>query len=59
MRETGSPQTATQNNAMRNNYVKPKIDKMQPNSKYRLCGNRDERINLIIKRTKLAKKEYN
>ena len=33
---------------MRNNYVKAKIDKMQQNSKCRLCGKRNEMINHII-----------
>ena len=33
---------------MRINYVKARIDKMQQNSRYRLCGDRDETINHII-----------
>ena len=39
---------AAQNNAIRTNYVKAKIDKTQQNSKYRFCGDRNETINCII-----------
>ena len=43
----------------RTNYIKAKIDKMQQNSKYRLCGNRDEIVNHIISKcSKLGQKEY-
>ena len=39
--------------------LKQKIDKIQQNSKCRLCGNRDETINHIISEcSKLAPKEY-
>ena len=58
-RETKSLLIAAQNNAMRNNCIKARIDKMQQNSKCRLCGDRDETINHIINEcSKLAQKEY-
>ena len=39
--------------------MKVRIDKMQQNSKYRLCGDRDETFNHIISEcSKLVKKEY-
>ena len=47
-RETESLQIAAQNNAVRTNHIKARIDKTQQNSKCRLCGNRDETINHII-----------
>ena len=44
---------------MRTNHIKARIHKMQQNSKYRLCGDRDETINHIIREcSKLAQKEY-
>ena len=43
---------------MRTNHIKARIDKMQQNSKCRLCGNRDETINHISECSKLAQKEY-
>ena len=46
--ETESLLKAAQNNAIRTNYIKARIDKMQQNSKCRLCGERDETINPII-----------
>ena len=46
-RETESLLIAAQNNAIRTNHIKERIDKMQQNSKCRLCGNRDETINHI------------
>ena len=50
---------AAQNNAIRTNYIKARIDKMQQNSKYMLYGDRDEMINdMIIECNKLAQKEY-
>ena len=56
-RETES--IATQNNAIRTNHIKARIDKTQQNSKCRLCGDRDETINHIISEcSKLAQKEY-
>ena len=38
-----------QNNAIRTNYIKAKIDNTQQNSKCRFCCDRDETINYIIK----------
>ena len=59
-RETESLLIAAQNNAIRTNHIKARIDKTQQNSKCRLCGDRDETINHIISEChKLAKKEYN
>ncbi len=47
-RETESLLIAAQNNAIRTKHIKARIDKTQQNSKCRLCGDRDETINLII-----------
>ena len=47
-RETESLLIAAQNNAIRTNQIKARIDKTQQNSKFRLCGDRDETINHII-----------
>ena len=47
-RETESLLIAAQNNAIRTNHIKARIDKTQQNSKCRLCGERDETINHII-----------
>ena len=45
-----------QNNSIRNNYIKPRIDKVQQNSK---CGYRDEMINHIISKCKkVEQREY-
>ena len=41
-RETESLLIAAQNNAIRTNHIKARIDKTQQNSKCRLCGDRDE-----------------
>ena len=58
-RETESLLIAAQDNAIRTNHIKARIDKMQQNSKCRLCGDRDETINHIISEcSKLAQKEY-
>ena len=58
-RETESLLLAAQNNAIRTNHFKARIDKTQQNSKCRQCGDRDETINHIISEcTKLAQKEY-
>ena len=58
-RETESLLIAAQNNTMRTNHIKVRIDKMQQNSKCTLCGDRDETINHILSECdKLAKKEY-
>ena len=58
-RETESLLIAAQDNAIRTNHIKARIDKTQQNSKCRLCGDRDETINHIISEcSKLAQKEY-
>ena len=58
-RETESLLMAAQNSAIRTNHIKAKIDKTQQNSKFRLCGDRDETTNHIISEcSKLAQKEY-
>ena len=58
-RETESLPIAAQNNAVRTNHIKTRIDKLQQNSKCRLCGDRDEAINHVISEcTKLAQKDY-
>ena len=58
-RETESLIMAAQNSATRTTHIKARIDKMQQNSKCRLCGDRDETINHIISEcNKLALKEY-
>ena len=58
-RETESLLIAAQNNAVRTNHIKARIDKTQQNSNCTLCGNRNETINHIISEwSKLAQKEY-
>ena len=58
-RETESPLIAVQNNAIRTNKIKARIDTTQQNSKCRLCSDRDETINHIISEcSKLAQKEF-
>ena len=60
-RETESLLIAAQDNAVRTNHIKARIDKTQQkqNRKYRLCGDRDETINHIISKcSKLVQKEY-
>ena len=47
---------AAQDNAIRTNHIKARIDKTQQNSKCRLCGDRDETINHISECSKLAQK---
>ena len=47
-RETESLLIAAQDNAVRTNHIKARIDKTQQNGKRRLCGDRDETINHII-----------
>ena len=54
-RETESLLIAAQNNAIKTNYNKVKINNMQLNSECRLCGNKNIIINLII--SKLVEKE--
>ena len=58
-RETESLLKAAQDNTIRTNQIKARIDKTQQNSKCRLCGDRDETINHIISEcSKLAQQEY-
>ena len=58
IQETQSLLIAAQNNTIRINYVKQRIDKTQQHRKYRLCGDRDETINYIINKcSNLAKKK--
>ena len=58
-REMESLLIAAQDNAIRTNHIKARIDKTQQNSKCRLCGDRDETINYIISEcSKLAQKKY-
>ena len=57
-RETESLLIAAQNNAVRANHIKARLDKTQQNSKCWLCGDGDETINHISKCRKLALKEY-
>ena len=60
MRETEYLLIAAQDNAIRTNPIKARINKTQQNSKCRLCGDRDETINHIISEcSKLAQREYN
>ena len=49
---------AAQNNAVRTNHIKARIDKTQQNCKCRLCGDRDETTNHISECRKLAQKAY-
>ena len=58
-RETESLITAAQDNAIRTNYIKAKIDRTQQNSKCRMCGERDETVNHIeSESSKLAQNEF-
>ena len=58
-RETESLLTTAQDNAIRTNHIKARIDETQQNSKDRLCSDRDEMINHIMSEcSKLAQKEY-
>ncbi len=58
-REKESLLIAAQNNAVRTNHIKTRIDKLQQNSKRRLCSDRDETMNHMISEcSKLAQKEY-
>ena len=57
--ETESLLMAAQNNAIRTNHIKARIDKTQQNRKCGLYGDRDETINHIISGcSKLAQKNY-
>ena len=58
-RKTESLLITAQDNAIRTNHIKARIDKTQQNSKCRLCGDRDETINHIISEcSKLVPREY-
>ena len=58
-RETESLLIAAQDNAMRTNHIKARIDETQQNSKCKLCGDKDKMINHIVSEcSKLAQKEY-
>ena len=58
MRETKFFLITAQNNTIRTNHIKARIDKTQQNSKCRLFGDRDETINHIISEcSKLSQKE--
>ena len=58
-RETESHLITAQNNAIRTNHIKARIDKTQQNSKCRLCSDRNETTNHIISKCrKLVQKEY-
>ena len=54
-RETESLLIAAQNNAIRTNHIKARINKTEQNSK---CGDRDKTINHISECSKLAQKDY-
>ena len=59
MRETESLLIAAQNNTVRTNHIRARIDNAQQNCKCWLCGDRDESINYIISEcSKLAQKVY-
>ena len=56
--EIESLQIVAQINTIRTNHIKARIDKTQQNSKWGLCGDRDETINHIISESsKLVLKE--
>ena len=57
LRETKSLLIAAQNNAIRTNYIKARIDKTKQNNKWRLCDERNEMINHISECSELAQKE--
>ena len=58
-RETESLLIVAQNNTIRTIYIKARIEKMQQNSKCRLCGEREETINHILSKCcKLAQNKY-
>ena len=57
--ETESLLITSQNNAIRINHIKVRIDKTQQNSRSRSGGDRDEMINHILSEcSKLAQTEY-
>ena len=57
-RETESLLIAAQNNTIKTNHIKARIDKMQQKSRCWLCCDRDEMINHISICSKLAQREY-
>ena len=58
-RETESLIIAAEEQAIRTNLMKAKVDKTQTESKCRICGKVDESINHVINEcSKLAQKEY-
>lgn len=58
-RTTESLIFAAQEQAIRTNYIKSKIDKTQEQGQCRMCGNADETINHVLSECpKLAQKEY-
>ena len=58
-RETESLITAAQDQCIRTNYIKARIDKTQENSLCRMCGQKEETVmHIICECTKLAQKEY-
>ena len=58
-RETGSLQIAIENNVIKTNYEKRKVDPAQQNNKCRLSDDRDKMINPIINDCiELAQKDY-
>ena len=58
-RGTESPILAAQEQAVRKNVIKAKIDNAQEQSKCRMCGEKDETVNhLISECSKMAQREY-
>ena len=58
-RETNSLLIAAENNAIRTNHIKARIDKTRQNSKCSSCGDREETINHVISECrKLAQEKY-
>ena len=50
---------ASQEQAIRTNSIKAKIDRTQENSKCRMCGKAEESVNHVLSEcSKLAQKEY-
>ena len=58
-KETETLFIAAQNNAIRSNYIKAKIDNTLKNSESTSCSDRDETVNHIISKCSiLAQKEF-
>ena len=49
---------AAQEQAIRTNKIKAKIDETQENSKCRMCGKAEESVNVLSECSKLPQKEY-